>query len=315
MSTSPARTRQRTPRAPAISAARITNFQERILQFYKKEGRAFPWRETDDPYALTVSELMLQQTQTKRVLEYYPRFLKKFPTFTALAQAPLAEVLQAWQGLGYNRRGKNLWLLAQEVEGRFFGQLPRETSDLLSLPGIGAYTAAALQAFAFMAPSPMIETNIRSVYLLEFFKRKDSVSDREIFPLIEKTLYRRNPRVWFYALMDYGAHLKKSHPRLSKKSTNFRPQSKFEGSVRQVRGAILREVLQHTKVSERELVEKLGQPRTQIAAPLKSLIAEGLVEKSGNFIRIPDQTLKAKRSSAPRPSPRKSAPRETATRV
>ena len=95
MSTSPARTRQRTPRAPALSAARIANFRKRILQFYKKEGRAFPWRETDDSYALTVSELMLQQTQTKRVLEYYPRFLKKFPSFAALAEAPLAEVLQA----------------------------------------------------------------------------------------------------------------------------------------------------------------------------------------------------------------------------
>jgi A/G-specific adenine glycosylase len=258
---------------------------------------------------------MLQQTQTKRVLEYYPRFLKKFPTFAALAQAPLAEVLQAWQGLGYNRRGKNLWLLAQEVEGHFFGQLPRETSDLLSLPGIGAYTAAALQAFAFMAPSPMIETNIRTVFLLEFFKSKESVSDKEILPLIEKTLYKKNPRVWFYALMDYGAHLKKVHPKLNKKSRHFRPQSKFQGSVRQVRGAILRAVLQLTKVSESDLAEHIEKPSAQIAAPLQALIAEGLLEKKGKFIRIPDQTLNAKRFSVHRPSPRKAASREAATRV
>jgi A/G-specific adenine glycosylase len=237
---------------------------------------------------------MLQQTQTKRVLEYYPRFLLKFPSFSVLARASLAEVLQAWQGLGYNRRGKNLWLLAQAVEERFSGQLPTDTPSLLSLPGVGTYTAAALQTFIFGIPVPMIETNIRAVYLAEFFEKRRVVSDAEILPLIEKTLHKKDPRLWFYALMDYGVHLKGIRPGLNKKSRHFRPQSKFEGSVRQVRGAVLRTVLELSKVSAEDLAARLGKSLKDIEAPLKALLSEGLIERKGSLLRVPKNSLTTK---------------------
>jgi len=279
---------RQSPRAKKLpSNAEIAAFQRRIHSFYQREARTFPLPETKDPYAILVSELMLQQTQTKRVLDYYPRFLRALPSFTALANAALAKVLTLWQGLGYNRRGRNLWLLAKEILERFGGQLPRDSESLLSLPGVGPYTAAALQAFVFGLPTPMIETNIRTVFISEFFPKRRLVHDKEILALVERTIDRRDPRVWFYALMDYGVHIKRERPSLNKRSKHYKKQSTFKGSVRQVRGALLRQILAGNKASLTELSKCLGKSHDELEAPIQALIAEGLIERRGRMILAP----------------------------
>src|SRR5690606_19684362 len=146
-------------------------FSTLVYEHYKTRGRhSLPWRLTRDPYAILVSEIMLQQTQADRVIPKYTSFLKKFPTVESLAGAKQADVLREWKGLGYNRRGLNLKRAAQSLVRDFKGVVPRETSALTSLPGVGPYTASAVQAFAFNIPSIVIETNIRTVYIKHFFE-------------------------------------------------------------------------------------------------------------------------------------------------
>ena len=152
-------------------------FRRIIRSFYREHGRAFPWRNIKNPYRILVSEVMLQQTQTSRVLERYPMFLRQFPTVKALARAPLQEVLSLWEGMGYYRRARNLHASAQTICADWNGRVPRTAEGLRTLPGIGEYTAAAVSAFAFNISVPMIETNIRSVYLHTFFQDKLDVQD------------------------------------------------------------------------------------------------------------------------------------------
>ena len=163
-----------------------------------------PWRTTRDPYSILVSEIMLQQTQVERVKTKYTEFLAAFPTIESLASSLLTDVLRTWQGLGYNRRAIALKRCAEEIVSRYSGQFPRDTAELETLPGIGPYTARAVAAFAFGMAEPLIETNIRTVFIHFFFHGRDRVSDREIMPLVARTLDRHNPREWYYALMDFG---------------------------------------------------------------------------------------------------------------
>jgi A/G-specific adenine glycosylase len=184
---------------------------------------------------------MLQQTQVSRVLEKYPQFLKAFPTVEALANVQLSEVLKVWQGMGYNRRGLALKKMAEKVTTEFSGKIPRERHELESLPGVGPYTAGAVRAFAFDEPEIFIETNIRRIFIHHFFKNKEGISDREIYPLVEATLDRDRPREWYWALMDYGSHL----PKIARKNPNtqskhYMKQSTFKGSLRELRGKIIR---------------------------------------------------------------------------
>ncbi|MFZ2831727.1 MAG: A/G-specific adenine glycosylase, partial [Minisyncoccia bacterium] len=159
---------------------------------------------------------MLQQTQVARVLEKYPEFLKKFPNIETLAKSPLSDVLRIWQGMGYNRRARYLHDMAKEVMQKHRGRIPKDELDLLKLPGVGPYTANAILTFAHSESRIFIETNIRRVFIHHFFKDKIGVTDTEIVPLIEATLDRKNPREWYYALMDYGAHL----PKITRKNSN-----------------------------------------------------------------------------------------------
>ncbi len=230
----------------------IIEFQQTILDFYNTKGRVFPWRETLDPYAIMVSEIMLQQTQTERVVPKYIEWMQKFPTVEHLSKASLVDVLSMWSGLGYNRRARFLHNAAIEItqiikeDGKSFPSNPKE---LEKLPGIGHYTARAVSTFAFNNPEVFIETNIRSVFLFFFFQdrlkdteNKEPIHDSEIFPFIEKSLFNENPRMWYYALMDYGAELKKIIKNPNRKSKHYTKQSRFEGSIRQARGAILRQL-------------------------------------------------------------------------
>src|SRR3989338_3885267 len=168
-------------------------FKQKIYTYYQEHGRSFPWRNTHDAYSILVSEIMLQQTQTDRVLPKYNSFIKLFPDFKVLAKASLGSVLTEWTGLGYNRRAIHLKNTAEIIAGHYRGILPDEEDELIRLPGIGPYTARALQAFVFNKPTVFIETNIRTVFIYSFFKNKEDIRDKDIFPLIEKTLDKDDP--------------------------------------------------------------------------------------------------------------------------
>jgi A/G-specific adenine glycosylase len=151
-----------------ISVATVTDFQKTVWDFYRAHRRTMPWRVEPAPYFVLVSELMLQQTQVSRVQSKFISFIRKFPTIEALAAAPLADVLGAWSGLGYNRRAKFLWQAAQDIQAK--GSFPQTVDLLMQLPGIGANTAGAIAAYAFNRPVFFIETNIRTVFIHHFFE-------------------------------------------------------------------------------------------------------------------------------------------------
>lgn len=237
----------------------VTKLKDTAYAYYVKNGRrSLPWRQTTNPYRILVSEIMLQQTQVDRVVPKYKLFLKKFPTAQALAKASLSEVLLVWSGLGYNRRAKMLHHAAKALVR--LGQFPRTVEEIEKLPGVGPYTARAVAIFAFNTPEVCIETNIRTVFTHLYFPKKKLVSDKEIFPYIERDLRLSNiePRYFYAALMDYGSYLKKNGVRINHKSAHYTKQSKFEGSARQARAARLRALL-HAGGSEAE-IEKLLHP-------------------------------------------------------
>ena len=186
----------------------IAAFKEFIWDFYHQNKRDFAWRHVDNPYYVVVSEIMLQQTQTHRVITKYEEFIGAFATFESLAAASLRDVLTVWQGLGYYRRARFLHQLAQIVVNEYNGVLPQDPKILQTLPGIGPNTAGSICAFAFNKEVVFIETNIRTVFIDSFFRDKENVTDKELLPLITMTLDQENPREWYYALMDYGVFLK-----------------------------------------------------------------------------------------------------------
>jgi len=258
----------------------LPQFRTLIYEHYRLHGRVLPWRLTWDPYSVFVSEVMLQQTQVGRVLEKYGEFIKTFPDFRALAEAPLAHVLHLWQGLGYNRRA--MWLKegAAAIMERFSGSLPRSPEALVTLPGIGPATAASIAAFAFNEPTVFIETNVRTVFIRFFFQGADEVRDSEIRPLVARTLDRSDPRTWYYALMDYGAMLKKEGEKGHRRSAGYRRQSRFRGSDREVRGAILKLLVEKRALPGAVLVDLLGSPEEKVLRNLGDLQREGFVRES-----------------------------------
>ncbi len=251
-------------------------FSETIWKYYEKHKRQMAWRDDPTPYKVAVSEIMLQQTQVERVVKKFNSFIRKFPSFSSLAKASLHEVLKEWQGLGYNRRGLNLQRLAQAIRGK----LPQTYEELVELPGIGPNTAGSILAFAFNIPRPFIETNIRTVYIHFFFNdSKNKIDDKKLMPLIEKTLDKKNPREWYYALMDYGAMLKQTQINPSRRSKHHARQSKFKGSNRELRSHILKEVLKKPQTIESLI--KLFPDRDMIMVDknIKDLEKEGFISK------------------------------------
>ena len=236
----------------------IAEFQDRVYEagrLYERDG--LPWRYIDDPYAVYLSEVMLQQTQVKRVLEYWPRFLGTFPTVEALAAAEPSAVLGLWQGLGYNRRALSLLKCAKECVERFDGALPTQERDLLSLPGIGPSTAAGIISFAHNRPSVYIETNVRTVFIDQFFPEEDEVHDKQIEPLVRESCPQDDARRWYYALLDWGAHIKQTKGNASRRSKSYTRQSKFEGSRRQKRAFVVRELLSHQGIPAEHMKNSL----------------------------------------------------------
>lgn len=269
-----------------LTQKQIKIFQHKIHSYYKKHKRDLPWRRSISAYRTVVSEIMLQQTQVPRVMTKFPEFIKKFPNFTSLAKAPLRDVLTVWQGMGYNRRAKYLKAIAEIVTEQYNGRLPRMPDELLKLPGIGPNTAASITAFAYDKPVVFIETNIRSVYIHEFFPNKDNVDDKHLLPLIEQTLDHEHPRDWYNALMDYGTKLKAENKNPSRKSKHYTKQSTFAGSDRQIRGMILRLLTEHEKLSQQKLLSEIDKEKKRVKKIIDQLIDERLIEKVKQSYKI-----------------------------
>ncbi len=259
----------------------MREFQKIVWKYYKKYGRhTLPWRKTRDPYRILVSEIMLQQTQVDRVIPKHKEFLKRFPSFRVLANAKTADVIRTWQGLGYNRRALNLKKAAEVVCKKYGEKLPHDHDVLISLPGVGSYTAGALLAFIWNEPMVFIETNIRTVFIRHFFQKKKNVSDADIENKIIETLDEKNPREWYWALMDYGAHLKKTVGNQNTRSRQYTKQPKFAGSNRQLRGAII-SLLAKKSISEKEIIVRTKRKTTDVQRALSALSSEGFVKKCG----------------------------------
>lgn len=226
-----------------ISEQEIDRFREIVWAVYAQRGRVMPWRTDPSPYNVVVSEIMLQQTQVDRVMPKFLAWTERWSDFDALSHARTKEVLSAWQGLGYNRRA--LWLkqLADNVVRAHGGKLPGTLAALTAFKGIGPNTAGAILAYAFEQPVVFIETNIRRVILHEFFPEQEEVSDKAIVPFVAATLDREHPREWYWAMMDYGSELAKLVVNPNRRSKHYTRQSKFAGSHRQLRGAILARVI------------------------------------------------------------------------
>lgn len=257
----------------------VARFRSLVWSYYRKNGRhALPWRRTKDPYRILVSEMMLQQTQVPRVIVKYKEFLRTFPTVSRLAHAPLKEVLRVWSGLGYNRRAKYLHDTAKILAKK--GVHFNGPTGVLQCPGVGPYTRSAVRIFAFNEPDILIETNIRTALIHHFHSnvlQNVRISDVEIMPLATLAARGQEPREWHWALMDYGAYLKKSGVRNNSRSAHYTKQSKFEGSLRQVRGAILRQL------------NEGKQPRgvaSRLRLALKGLERDGLIVKEKAKWRI-----------------------------
>jgi len=270
-----------------LKPADIRAFRREIYRYYREKRRKLPWRRTRDPYRILVSEVMLQQTHVGRVAEKYRTFIRAFPDFPSLARSPLREIFKVWHGLGYNRRALALKRIAERVVGEWAGKLPRRVDLLESLPGIGYATASSIAAFAFNIPSVFVETNIRTVFIHFFFPRRRSVRDREIVLLVAETLDRANPRLWYSALMDYGASLKERHGNPNWRSAHYRRQPAFMGSNRQLRGMVLRPLVNEKFLSESEMARRVKIGCGRLRDALSQLEREGLVKKNGQRFQIP----------------------------
>lgn len=287
-----------------LTSSQVHSFQKKVYTHYTVHGREFPWRKTTNAYHIWLSEMMLQQTQTDRVIEYYKKFLREYLSVKELAAASLSDIIKLWQGLGYNRRAKFLHHTAIEVVTGYNGKFPRTIEKLESLPGIGHYTARAIMAFAYNEPVVFIETNIRSVFIHEFFSVESSlqlssriksrtgsykgervIDDKTLLPLIEQTLDAKNPREWYQALMDYGAHIKKQYPNPNRRSKQHVVQSRFKGSNREVRGGVLR-ALSEKPMTELQLVSELDFDKKRILISIEQLYKEDMISKKGRYYSL-----------------------------
>jgi A/G-specific adenine glycosylase len=253
----------------------------------------YPWRRTRDPYRILVSEAMLQQTQASRVAPAYLSFLLRLPTVQSLARARLRDVVTAWQGLGYNRRAVALWEAAGTIVRDHGGAVPADPVELQRLPGVGPYTAAAVSSIAFGSAAAAVDTNARRIVARFFFGAEpDDVSPREVRALADGWLDRRDPGAWNQALMDLGREHCRPRPRCGacplRASCRFvaegsepkparRRQSAFEGSFRQVRGAVIRTLRAREDASLATLARETGAPLERVGMAVSALAADGLV--------------------------------------
>lgn len=262
-------------------------YQEKILQWYQKNKRDLPWRNTQDPWKIIVSEIMLQQTQVDRVLPKYLAFIEKFPTPKTCAQGSTSDILKLWQGLGYNSRGLRLKKLAEHYPLSF----PRDAKLLQELPGIGPYTANAVLAFAFNKDVMVRDTNIERVLSRI---NNTHITQKEILEALPKG----KSREWYNALMDLGATIcSVQHPKctlcpVQKECKNptlqiiKTKQPKFEGSWRMYRGKLVRLLTQQDHISILKARDELHLQEEQFEKLIKELEQEGFIKKEKNIITL-----------------------------
>lgn len=260
----------------------IQQFQEIVWQKGRELYRDMPWRQDTRSYYVLVSELMLQQTQVDRVIPKFAAFIEAFPDEYTLARSSLANVLKLWNGLGYNRRAKFLHDAAKKIVE--CGEFPSSEATLMKLPGVGKNTAGAVMAYAHNQPVYFIETNIRTVYIHHFFEDQDAVSDTEIMDKLHSTLDSTHPREFYWALMDYGNWLKRQGAVKNSRSMHYRKQSALKGSVREVRGAIVRE-LTKSDLLLADLQEKVGLDK-RFDPAIQGLIRDGLVSRRSDKFHL-----------------------------
>jgi A/G-specific adenine glycosylase len=260
-----------------------------VLDYYRNHARDLAWRRTTNPYHILVSEIMLQQTQVDRVSRKYPEFIAAFPDFRSLANAPLPDVLSAWQGMGYNRRAIALRKCAIRVMEESGGILPDNPDVLAMFSGIGKATASSICAFAFNQPVVFIETNIRRVFIHFFFGNQAIVTDTGILPIVRETLYRKDPRTWYNALMDLGTDLKTRVPNPNRRSRHYAKQAAFEGSDRKIRGSLLKHLLEKKRMTRKMVARCISDDTERIDRIIQDLVDEGFVAWSGTYLTIPSQ--------------------------
>jgi A/G-specific adenine glycosylase len=278
---------------------KIRRMRRTLLSWFKKAGRTLPWRETSDPYAITVSEIMLQQTQVDRVIPKYHAFLKKFPTWKALANAPQSEVVKMWSGLGYNRRALGLQKLAKAITERR-GVMPSDFDELVKLPGIGPYTAQAIRAFAFKkANAAPVDTNIERVIKRIF---NAYLSDQKGIVKIASDILPNDVWSWNHALMDFGAGI--CNARAPKcevcplkdiciaypcegNDIKKNKQPKFEDSDRMYRGRLLVFLRKYSVLRRNDLGQKIGlADNVRAIRILEGLLKEGFIKESRGKITL-----------------------------
>ena len=260
-----------------FSPERIQEFQKKVFSFYQKNKRDLPWRKTTDPYKILLSELMLQQTQVNRVILYYEKWIARWPAIDALASASLAEVLQAWMGLGYNTRAINLHKAARKIVTEFDNDVIEAMKQYKEIPGVGRYTSQAVQIFSTNTDLVTVDTNIRRIFIKDFHL-PEKVSDKELWGLAERCLPKGRSREWHNALMDYGALF------LTAQKTGIKPktqQSRFEGSDRQLRARIIRILLQNDE-SLVNISRILNVDISWLQRILEKLISEEIISKKNN---------------------------------
>jgi len=264
----------------ALDAATVSALQERLLDWYADNGRDLPWRHTRDPYAILVSEIMLQQTQVSRVIPKYEEFLARFPTLPALAAAPLPEALRLWLGLGYNNRAERLWRCARTAGGR----LPADVAGLQRLPGVGPYTARAVLVFAHNADLAAVDANVRRVLTHELGLPHD-LGRSGLQAIADAVLPRGRARDWHNALMDHGALV------LTGRVTGLAPvtrQSPFADSRRMYRARLLRLLVETGPQPHASLPRLLGRPPVICADIVAALERHGLVERRDDAVLLCD---------------------------
>jgi A/G-specific adenine glycosylase len=270
-----------------VSPKEIKAFKEAVYANYKKAKRTFPWRTHTGAWGILVSEFMLQQTQTERVVTCWNKWMEKWPSPRLLHKAPIEEALLVWGNLGYNRRCFFLKDCARRITREYDGEVPDRPKDLEELPGIGPYTARAVPCFAYNIPTVFIETNIRAAVLHFFFKDRDKVKDKELLPILEAALDQEDPRTWYWALMDYGAALKKLTPNPNRRSAHYSRQSPFEGSFRQLRGAVVRTLVREGPAGKEELLRRSGiESGEDLYQVLTALEKDQIVAESEGIYRI-----------------------------
>ncbi len=271
----------------------LKRFSQEVWAYYQLHARPFPWRITNDPYAVLLSELMLQQTQTERVLPKYQEFLEVWPDFQSMASSSLLEVLSRWKGLGYNRRALALRNIAIAT-GAFDWTLPKEYSQLLEFPMIGPSTAAAILSFCHGQPSIYLETNIRRVLIHQFFPGEEKVQDKDLRPILQELLgFQTDFKQWYYALMDLGVYFKKNLANPNRRSAHYIRQGKFENSNRQIRGMLLLLFTERGRLRKDQLHESLAFEPERIDECLEALQREGFVQALSGRVLTAGSSLAA----------------------